>query len=207
MINYILITPENEISLIKASSDIELENKIMDYVTPYYKKKMNIWEELNNIYNEEQLLEMALPLAVAKERLNNNAKQYFYHLFKCIIFEDSTGDLYHWEQEIANYLNIINNIKIKSNNGKPSVKFYEDNFFYYFGDEAKDYEGGLEDFKNRIGKRYPSFEVTEELYNKVFEVVQDFALYFANIFARENNLNSIKISNKIEDYFKDGELK
>ena len=168
---------------------------------------MDIWEELNNIYTEEQLLEMALPLAVARERLINNAKQYFYHLFKCVIFGNSTGDLYHWEQEIANYLNIINNIKIKGNNSKPSVKFYEDNFFYYFGDEMEDYRGGLEDFKSRIGKRYPSFEVTEELYSKVFRVVQDFALYFANIFARENNFNLIKISNKIEEYFKDSVIK
>lgn len=168
---------------------------------------MDIWEELNNIYSEEQLLEMALPLAVAKERLTNNAKQYFYHLFKCVIFGDSTGDLYHWEQEIANYLDIVNDIKIKGNNGKPSIKFYEDNFFYYFGDEVEDYRGGLEDFKSRIGKKYPPFEVTEKLYNKVFRVVQDFALYFANTFARNNDLNKINILNKIEDYFEDSVTK
>lgn len=167
---------------------------------------MDVWEELNKLYEEEQLLEMALPLAVAKERLTNNAKQYFYHLFKCVVFGNSTGDLYHWEQEIANYLNIINNVKIKGSNNKPSVKFYEDNFFYYFGDEVKDYKGGLEDFKLRIGKKYPPFEVTEELYTKVFEVVQDFAIFFANNFAKNNNLNEIRISNKIEEYFESSEM-
>ena len=167
---------------------------------------MNIWKDLDKIYKEEQLLEMAIPLAVVKERLTNNAKQYFYHLFKCVVFGNSTGDLHHWEQEIANYLNIVNDVKVKGNNNKPSTKFYEDNFFYYLGDEAEDYRGGLEDFKNKIGKKYPPFEVTEELYDKVFGVVQDFATFFANHFARDNNLNIIKISNLIEEYFENGIL-
>ena len=162
---------------------------------------MNVWEELNTICREEQLLEMVLPLAVVKEHLNNNAKQYFYHLFKCVIFGDSTGDLHHWEREIANYLNIVNDIKVKGSNSKPSVKFYNDNFFYYLGDEAEDCRGGLEDFKSRLGRKYPLFEVTEELYIKVFEVVQDFALYFANAFAKNNKLNQVNILSKVEEYF------
>ena len=149
---------------------------------------------------------MALPLDVVKERLRSKAPQYFYHLFKCVVFGDSTGDFNHWIQEIAGYLDAINDVKLKGSNKKPSVKFYEDNFFYLFGDEAGDYRGGLKDFKNRIGKKYPLFEITEELYNKVFEVVQDFALYFANNFARNNNWNIIKISDKIEGYFENGKM-
>ena len=167
---------------------------------------MSIWEELDELYEEEKLLEMALPLAAAKERLTNNAPQYFYHLFKCIIFENRTGDFDHWVQEIANYLNIINDIKVKGSNSKPSAKFYRDNFFYYLGDEVGDYRGGLEDFKHRIGKKYPDFEVTQELCNKVFEVVQDFALYFGNNFARNNSWNSVDLLRKVEGYFENGDM-
>lgn len=162
---------------------------------------MDVWKELNKLYEEEKLLEMALPLAVIKERFVNNAKPYFYHLFKCVIFGDSTGDLHHWEKEIANFLNIVNDVKVKGSNGKPSIKFYEEYFFYYYGDDVEDYRGNLEDFKNRVGKGYPAFEVTKELYTRVFEVVQDFATYFANVFSRNNNLNFISILNKVEDYF------
>lgn len=161
-----------------------------------------IWEELKSIdADKEVLLEMAMSLGEAKARLESLEAQYFNHVIKCVIFGDSTNNLYHWEQEIANFLNLANSIKIKSGTGKPSEKFYRDYFFYAWGDEITDYESGLEYFKVKNGNKYPDFEIIEDLIGKVFEAVSDFAEYFSPLFSKANNITKPKIFSKIDEYF------
>ena len=161
-----------------------------------------IWEELKSLNVEKEVLvEMAMSLGEAKARLESIESQYFNHVIKCVVYGDSTGDLYYWEQEIANLLNIANNIKIKSGNGKLSERSYKDYFFYAWGDEVADYEGGLEYFKIKNSNRYPDFEITEDLVKKVFEVVSDLAEYFSPLFSKANNITEPKIFNKTDEYF------
>lgn len=160
------------------------------------------WEELKDLNVERDvLIEMAMSLGEAKARLESIESQYFSHVIKCAVYGNSTGDLNHWEREIANYLNIVNSIKIKSGNGKLSEKSYKDYFFYAWGDEVTDYESGLEYFKIRNSDRYPDFEITEDLVYKVFEAVSDFAEYFSPLFSKANNITKPKIFSRVDEYF------
>ena len=73
-----------------------------------------IREELKSLdVEKEMLVEIAMSLGEAKARLESIESQYFNHVIKCVVYGDSTGDLYHWEQEIANFLNLANSIRIK----------------------------------------------------------------------------------------------
>ena len=157
------------------------------------------------INESTSLTEMAVLLSKAKETLIRNARPYFIHLFKCVIFGNTTNNLLHWEKELSSYLSIVNDITIKGSNKKPSIEMYEDYFFYYFGDERHDYIGNLEDFKLHEGRSYPDFDITSKLVDNVFDVVQDFALYFASIFSKKNDLAKDEIMYKVIEYFNDAE--
>ena len=164
-----------------------------------------LWEEVDKIYEQEEvemLNEMAHSLSAIKKELNNYSQQFTYHVFKCAVFGDTTGDLFHWCQEIGNYLDIVNDYIVKSSKSKPSEEVYKEEFFYYFGgDEESDYIGDLKRFKTSVGRRYSDFEVTPELASKAFSCIKDLADYFAPHFARKNNLTKLDIENKVYDYF------
>ena len=109
MINCILITPENEISLINANSDIELENKIMDYVTPYYGEKItNIGDNIiiltSNLIEDNRINYLATRLIDRKVNLRGNAI--------LICRNKWNGRLYNIQEEIINKLEYIRDITI-----------------------------------------------------------------------------------------------
>ena len=112
MVNCILITPENEISLINANSDIELENKIMDYVTPYYGEKIaNIGDNIiiltSNLIEDNRINYLATKLIDRKINLKGNA---------ILIYRNKwNGRLYSIPEEIINKLEYIRDITISWN--------------------------------------------------------------------------------------------
>lgn len=194
-------------------SDVDVED-VATWIDFEYRGKIPIkavkqvidWDS-GRVYNIDKnfsLLEMADTKSAAQDKLRRRAIPYLQHLYKCVVFGDSTGDLYHWETEIANLLHSINAIKLKSTNSKPPAGMYEDYFFFYLGDERSDHFHNLEDFRREIRGKYPDFEITPKLVTKVFQVVNDFASYFASHFSKKNNdLTKDVILDRVVEYFED----
>lgn len=147
--------------------------------------------------------EMSMPISAAKARIEGFTLPYIDHIIRCVVFNNTTNDLIHWENEIATYISKVNDITVKPKAEKFSKQFYVENFFLYWGDEVIDYNIALFDFQRREGKYYPNFEITDQLSNKVFEVVKDFSDYFSVIVSAKNSHTKQYFLHKIVEYFDD----
>ena len=85
-----------------------------------------------------RLCEIAMPLAMAKQKISDLSYGYIEHVMKCVVFQDTTQDLFHWEQEIVNFIAQVNNIVVKPDSKKLSSSYYRDYFFLGQGDELED---------------------------------------------------------------------
>ena len=146
------------------------------------------------------LKEMAFNRSEAIDKINREVPPYRDHLIKCIVYGNSTNNLWHWSDEVADKINKVNNIKLKSGN-KFEQKFYEDEFLLASGDCKSDFEIVLNNFLIDYRYKYPAFEITDALLDKVVEVFTDLSYYFSNQLCRENHLSKEQIRNKLLDYF------
>lgn len=148
------------------------------------------------------LNEMAFNRDKAIEKIKHETETYSEHLIKCILYKNKTNSLWHWCDELANKIDIVNKIKLKSG-GKFSQKFYEDEFFLADGDCPSDFEITLKDFKRDFRFKYPDFEITSKMIEEVSRSFNDISLYFSNILCRENNKNKEWFRNALLDYFEE----
>ena len=146
---------------------------------------------------------MAMPLATAKQKISDLSYEYIEHVMKCVVFQDTTQDLFHWEQEIANFISQVNNIVVKPDSKKLSSSYYRDYFFLGQGDELEDMKLFVSMWKRREGKYYPSFEVTEGLCSQLLEACIDLADYFSPLVSRKNTYSKAYFLSKIIEYFED----
>lgn len=146
------------------------------------------------------LREMAFNRSEALNRINREVPPYRDHLIKCIVYGNSTNNLWHWSDEIADKINKVNSIKLKSGK-KFDQKFYEDEFLLASGDCKSDFKIVLDDFKIDYRYQYPAFEITDTLLYKVVEVFTDLSYYFSNLLCRDNHITKEQIRNKLLDYF------
>lgn len=146
---------------------------------------------------------MAMPLATAKQKISDLSYEYIEHVMKCVVFQDTTQDLFHWEQEIASFIAQVNNIIVKPDSKKLSSSYYRDYFFLGQGDELEDMRLFISMWKRREGKYYPSFEVTESLCGRLLEVCTDLADYFSPLVSKKNTYSKAYLLSKIVEYFED----
>lgn len=151
----------------------------------------------------QKIHEMSMPIPAAKARIKGFALPYIDHIIKCVVFGNTTEYLFYWENEIATYISKVNDIIVKPKAEKFSKQFYIENFFLYWGDEVIDYNIALFDFQRREGKYYPSFKITDQLSNEVFEVVKDFSDYFSAIVSVKNSHAKYYFLHEIVKYFDD----
>ena len=145
--------------------------------------------------------EMAMSRQQALSIVDSYVVEYSDHLLKCIVFGDSTNNLKHWSDEIAEYLDEINSIKIKPNNKKVRENYLYDYFFLASGDVELDYQILLKSFQNKHGKKYPKFDITSVLVSKAYNTFLDFADMFASVLSKNNDYDKEWFKNKIIDYF------
>lgn len=94
-------------------------------------------KELSEAYGYP-LNEMTQSKKEAILKLNSLEDTYFEHICKIVLYNNSTGNLYHWVGEIAQCLFEINNIKIKPDNKNLSEQILNDEFFMATGDSAEE---------------------------------------------------------------------
>lgn len=57
--------------------------------------------------------EMSMPISAAKARIEGFTLPYIDYIIRCVVFSNTTKDLFHWENEIATYVSKVNDITVK----------------------------------------------------------------------------------------------
>ncbi len=123
---------------------------------------------------------MATPKKQALERAGFYSLSIMQHVIKIMLFSKFRPiDVHHWIEEIARWLQDVDNIKLKQSDPKLKPNEIEDTTFGWMGDELNDYRSALEKFRydNESGKfnykdkvSYPDFEVTREMCSELMEL-------------------------------------
>lgn len=151
---------------------------------------------------EMRLREFAYSRNKAIEKVVMENRTYSDHLIKCILYKNTTNNLWHWIDEIATKINNVNQIRLKSGN-KFSRQFYMDEFFLSDGDCKEDFKITLEHFQAKYRFRYPKIEITESILELTDYVFHDLANYFSYTLSTNNNHSKEWFRNKLLDYFQD----
>lgn len=148
------------------------------------------------------LWEMAFRKKEAIEKIGVYADAYAEHLLKISIYQNSTNNLRHWIDELADKLSKVNDVKLKQG-GKLYPQIYKDEFLLADGDCRRDFEIDLDHFKYNNSKtgKYPDFEITDDLISKTSDNFLDLAEYFSSVLSRENSYNKKWFIDKLSEYF------
>ena len=164
-----------------------------------------IFKEVNNWFNHVFLTKMAYSRGDVMPKIDSYTGMVKEHVMKCIVYENSTNDFNHWVNEIANFLSIINDFRIKTKTGKLKYEDYLNNGFYNHGNDYRDMNVGLRDFS--YNKKYPHFEVTDEMTQKLLNVYTRIAEDCSRIFADKNNEYTHKdFKNLVLDIFEQNNI-
>ena len=146
---------------------------------------MNIIEQANEYFKNVFLNEMAFSRDDALKKMKSLSEPIFEHIMKCVVYEDTTGNLDHWKEEIATYLDIINDLDLKTKTGRLKQKDYLEQVFYREAENETDVKANLKLFN--LNKNYPDFKITPELISKVFTAYKIISENCSEIFADKFN--------------------
>lgn len=158
------------------------------------------------IRNKNQnIFAMATNRKLAKGRIISLADELCSNIVKISVYPKSV-DCQHWIDEIANWVDAINKITLKPNNAKFNYNEYTEMIFEYFGDSRLDLYALLSEWiiKNcRHGKKYPEFEVTEDLIDRLFLNLNKLKDYVCRLCSSKNNVNRSEILNNLNEILGD----
>lgn len=152
------------------------------------------------IFRGKGAYEMAFSRQKALEKITQEAETYSDHLIKCIVFKNTTGNLWHWIDELSTKLSNVNKIKLKSG-GKFNEQLYLDEFLLADGDCEEDFKLTLEQFKRKYRFKYSEFEITPALITLTNIVFNEIANYFAPVLASLNTHSIEWFRDTLLDYF------
>lgn len=127
------------------------------------------------------------------EKLESYSDKLEEHVLKCIVYpENNSKD--EWIKEISAWLLRPCITTVKPKGKKLKADDYRDSIFSCFGDEKVDAELSLAWFKDVFiskpenKKKYPDFEITDELVNKVFNTYNKFIKIFLPLFTSKDKI-------------------
>ena len=132
-----------------------------------------------------QLNEMAFDRKSVIDKIKFKSQTILEHEIKCVVYQNTTRDLNHWIDEIAQNFHIINRYEAKTKSGKLKYEDYLENVFFCQGNTKRDMECNLMDFENN--KDYPYFETNIDLINDLFDLHMFLAESCSTIFADPYN--------------------
>lgn len=149
------------------------------------------------------LLEMAIPLLQAKERVSKLGKQLSIHFAYIFIFGRNNNSYNHWKNEIANFASQIDNIKIKKL-GKLDKDFFIDEFLFHL-DTDKDAELEINyawvehDGKDNKLPSITSLNLNRKIFSEFKHFRNECFEELAELFASKEDHNNNFYKNFIED--------
>lgn len=117
------------------------------------------------VYAKQVILGMAFDRPDAILHMRKLAETLMFHMVKCIVYGNSTGNYNHWiEDEISSYLASANAIRLKPSNKKPKLDMFNRYLFGMLGDDVQDAGVCIATFRawNQKKQKYPDFVPTEE---------------------------------------------
>ena len=109
------------------------------------------------------LFEMARSRKKVIELIEGLQTVYEEHLLRCVIYGNSTGNVWHWAGEVAEVLVQVNSMKAKTSSGKLSSQDYIDNLLLASGEFDYEYKENLKHFQFKYKYKYPKYEKTDKL--------------------------------------------
>lgn len=163
------------------------------------------WEDVLDemIITEEEgypLLEFATDRSKIIVHLNNLNSTLLLHVIKCVLYGNTTNNLDHWLDEIASYIDDANSLKFNRDK-KLKQYYYEDEFFFYSGDSAEDYDKKVDAFIQRYSNRYPSALESRGASILVFEFLVALSEKFSPLLSSKNNLEKKNILNLVKEVY------
>ena len=152
------------------------------------------------VFKGKSACEMAFSRQKALEKIMQEAETYSDHLIKCIVFKNTTGNLWHWVDEISMKLSNVNKIKLKSGR-KFDKQVYLDEFLLADGDCEEDFKLTLEQFKRKYRFKYSEFEITPALITLTNTVFNEIADYFSSVLSSLNTHTIEWFRDTLLDYF------
>lgn len=152
------------------------------------------------VFKGKSACEMAFSRQKALEKIMQEAETYSDHLIKCIVFKNTTGNLWHWVDEISTKLSNVNKIKLKSGR-KFDKQVYLDEFLLADGDCEEDFKLTLEQFKRKYRFKYSEFEITPALITLTNTVFNEIADYFSSVLSSLNTHTIEWLRDTLLDYF------
>lgn len=131
-----------------------------------------------------RLNELAYPRKRALEKLEYLSGALIEYIIKCVVYKNTTNNLDHWTNEIADYFYEVNNIRVKSNTGRLKEKDYLNHLFYYQGEDYQDMKVQLISFSRN--KDYPDFEITKNLIKELTDKFNSIARVVSKILSQSN---------------------
>lgn len=145
---------------------------------------------------------MAFNRDKAIQQIARENDSYSDHVIKCILYKNTTNNLWHWVDEIATKLHNVNRIRLKSGS-KFDRQFYINEFLLSDGDCPSDFEIVLNNFQSTYRFKYPKINITSDIVELTDVVFHDLSNYFSYILAKDNNYDKIWFRNKLLDYFEE----
>ena len=118
---------------------------------------------------------MALNRKDVLTKLSALSEDISVHVIKCVVYHDTLPEsMHHWISELSAWFAQASRYKCKS---KLKAIDYAENLFGAFGETLYDADANLTGYqilnaKSIHSERYPDFEVTPELIDKVFKTYQ-----------------------------------
>lgn len=130
---------------------------------------------------------MAFDRRVAIKKIEDRQDTYAEHVMKCVIYGNSTNNLYHWCEEISQSIFDVLSIKLKGGSSI-SKDIYKDRFFLAYGDTENDFRMDLQDFHKKFVGKYPNFTITNELIQNTYGAF----VFISNYCTEKDNKNISK---------------
>ena len=165
---------------------------------------MNILlEAMSNGLQKKILKEMSDPRKIVMSDIASQRLPIREHAAKLVIFGNTTGDLNDWVNTIANIFNYIKNMFVKSKTNKLKYREYLELAFGI--NETFDIDNAssiLDYFDMKFGKKFPKYERTDELEEKMYNFYNTVAKYFSNYFStcKEKKNRISEFEEKIKEF-------
>lgn len=137
---------------------------------------------------------MAFDRSIAINHLKKPAKTLMRHMIKCIVYGNTTGNYDHWINEISDYLEIANDVRMSPKNKKPDWDMFNTYLLGELGDTELDAKVIIAEFSKdnekaiRMGKKhYPRFDPTYDMAVRLSKAVGRLKQLIRPILCNKNN--------------------
>ena len=158
---------------------------------------------MKRLISKQNVFAFAHPRKHVEERVASLQPKLHEHLLKILIYGNTSQNLNHWINELAEFVSIINDYEVKPNNKKLPSHRYEEILRKELGESLRDARANLGYFKaTHTGlNKYPSFTITPDLIQHVHEKREQFISAVVDIVSVSNDLTTDDIAEQLRLVF------